>query len=240
LVHLDVEYCYNVLPSLPSSSSSAAAADVTTSLSPEQTQRLEWLLTETFEPNLLRRERSFFEDDVLEGKEEEDEEKVTKVMVVLEYGPRMTFTSAFSSNATSICQACDIPIARLELSKRYRLHIAKSTTSVSESTNSIVVDTTDTNGTITTTTTTTTALKASALRIIHSILHDRMTQELYETPLVSFDSGIDTAQPTRTIPIMEQGRAALELINDEMGLGFDDFDLNYYTELFQVRFLAEK
>ena len=62
-----------------------------------------------------------------------------------------------------------------------------------------------------------------------------MTEEVYETPLVSFDSGIQVAQPTKIIPIMEQGRAALEQINDEMGLGFDDFDLNYYTELFQVR-----
>jgi phosphoribosylformylglycinamidine synthase len=37
---------------------------------------------------------------------------------------------------------------------------------------------------------------------------------------------------------MEEGREALEKINNEMGLGFDEWDLNYYTELFQVRVVA--
>ena len=208
-VHMDVEYCYNVLPS-------EVLSDGTTTLTMEQTKRLEWLLAETFEPNHLQLEQSFF--DAMAAEEEKEEEKKETIKVIIEYGPRMTFTSAFSSNATSICQACDIPIARLELSKRYRLHINSSISS----SNSMLDDTTQ-------------CLKAPVLRIIHSILHDRMTQEVYETPLVSFDSGIDMAQPTKTIPIMEEGRAALERINQEMGLGFDDFDLNYYTELFQVR-----
>ena len=209
-VHMDVEYCYNVLPS-------QVVSDGTTTLTMEQTKRLEWLLAETFEPNHLQLEQSFF--GAMAAEEEKEEEKKETIKFIIEYGPRMTFTSAFSSNATSICQACDIPIARLELSKRYRLHINSSSTS---SSNSMLDDTTQ-------------CLKAPVLRIIHSILHDRMTQEVYETPLVSFDSGIDMAQPTKTIPIMEEGRAALERINQEMGLGFDDFDLNYYTELFQVR-----
>ena len=42
------------------------------------------------------------------------------------------------------------------------------------------------------------------------------------------------AEPVRTVPIMEQGRAALEKINEEKGLGFDEFDLDYYTKLFKV------
>ena len=32
---------------------------------------------------------------------------------------------------------------------------------------------------------------------------------------------------------MEQGRKALEEINQEMGLAFDDQDLLYYTKLFR-------
>ena len=36
----------------------------------------------------------------------------------------------------------------------------------------------------------------------------------------------------RTVPLLEQGRAALESINREMGLGLDDWDLDYYTNLF--------
>ena len=34
------------------------------------------------------------------------------------------------------------------------------------------------------------------------------------------------------IRIMEEGRAALEKVNKEMGLALDDWDLDYYTTLF--------
>ena len=37
------------------------------------------------------------------------------------------------------------------------------------------------------------------------------------------------------IPVLEEGRGALERINREMGLAFDDWDLDYYTELFRDR-----
>ena len=37
------------------------------------------------------------------------------------------------------------------------------------------------------------------------------------------------------IPVLEEGRAALEKINSELGLAFDDWDLDYYTELFRER-----
>jgi phosphoribosylformylglycinamidine synthase len=61
-----------------------------------------------------------------------------------------------------------------------------------------------------------------------------MTEGIYEKPITSFDSGA-IALPVRSIPIMSEGRAALEQINKERGLGFDDFDLDYYTDLFKVR-----
>jgi hypothetical protein len=51
--------------------------------------------------------------------------------------------------------------------------------------------------------------------------------------LTSFDSGAKP-EAVQTVPIMKEGRAALEKINAEMGLGFDDFDLDYYTTLFKV------
>ena len=66
------------------------------------------------------------------------------------------------------------------------------------------------------------------------MLHDKMTEQLYATPCETFDSGA-TPQPVMTIPIMSEGRAALERINQERGLGFDEADLVYYTELFKVR-----
>ena len=153
--------------------------------SAEETARLEWLLAETFDKGALRLEESFLSGDVME------------------FGPRLTFTSAFSSNATSICQQCGLEIARLELSRRYRFVASEP---LSEETK-------------------------AALR---ALLHDRMTEQEYTAPLQSFDSGAQP-QPVRTIPIMSEGRAALEKLNAEMGLGFDDFDLDYYTNLFKVR-----
>jgi phosphoribosylformylglycinamidine synthase len=207
---IELEYCYNVLPSV-------------SSLSEVEVGRLEWLLAETFEPQNLQLEKSFYDDvdaDVAPSCTTHSQR------LILEYGPRMAFTSAFSSNATSICQACGIPITRLELSRRYRFHI--TTTGTTGTTGTVDATTTSTNqteGTI---------VPESVLRVLHSLLHDRMTEEIYSEPLRSFDSGIDMIQPTKIIPIMEQGRAALEQINTEMGLGFDDFDLNYYTNLFKV------
>lgn len=161
-------------------------------LSEEQTQKLEWLLAETFDRGAICLEKSFFEEA------KSDTWKA-------EFGPRMTFTSAFSSNASSICQACGLPITRLELSRRFSFSIDGE-------------------------------LSEQAVATLKFMLHDRMTEQEYTKALTSFDSGAQ-AKPVKTVPIMEQGRAALELINKEMGLGFDEFDLDYYTDLFKVSLL---
>jgi len=157
----------------------------------EHTSRLEWLLAETFDRQKLRLEKSAFE----ESKE---------TILDLEYGPRMTFASAFSSNAVSICQACGITtIDRLERSRRFRFTLSKD-------------------------------LTPRAITAIHGMLHDRMTEEEYKESINTFDIDVVT-EKVQTVPIMEEGRAALEKINKEKGLGFDDFDLDYYTNLFKVR-----
>lgn len=39
--------------------------------------------------------------------------------------------------------------------------------------------------------------------------------------------------PVKTIPILADGKAALKAINDSKGLGFDDWDLEFYTNMFQ-------
>lgn len=175
---VETESCFNV--------------QLDTELTAEQTYRLEWLLAETFEKDSLRFENSAFDAELKASS------------WTAEFGPRMTFTSAFSSNAVSICKACDLPISRLELSRRYRFEFSGE-----EVSDQVIV-------------------------ILKSNLHDRMTEEEYLTKLTSFDSGANTV-PTKTVPIMEKGRTALEEINKEMGLGFDDFDLDYYTTLFKVR-----
>jgi phosphoribosylformylglycinamidine synthase len=158
---------------------------VTRTLNVEETTRLEWLLAETFDKGGLRLEKSFFDESN-----------------VLEFGPRMAFTSAFSSNCVSIFKSCKLPIERCEQSRRYRFQSTDSLSS--ESTN-----------------------------VIKSMLHDRMTEEVYTNPITSFESGA-VPNPVETIPIMTEGRAALEKVNRERGLGFDDFDLDYYTQLFKV------
>ena len=173
----------------------------------ESTSRLEWLLSETFvegDRGGLRLETSSFDDEngAAASAAGSDRHSLTA-----EFGPRMTFTSAFSSNATSICAACGIispPVSRLERSRRYLFSLSRPLSS------------------------------RSAIDAVKAELYDRMTEEEYGSPLVDFDAGAVT-EPVRTVPIMSEGRGALESINDEMGLGFDDFDLDYYTELFKVR-----
>jgi len=67
------------------------------------------------------------------------------------------------------------------------------------------------------------------------MLHDAMTEEEYLVPIASFDCGVSEVKPVRIIPVMEEGKAALERLNGELGLGFDEFDLDYYTNLFKEK-----
>ena len=149
---------------------------------------LDWLLAETFEPG--RYGLASFLDDELGA--------------VLEVGPRMTFTTAWSTNAVSICHACGLGATRrIERSRRYLLR---------------------TQGPI----------SDEAGPPSSSAIHDRMTECPYSNPLTDFASGV-TPAPVGTVPVMAEGRVALERINDELGLAFDDWDLDFYTALFRDR-----
>jgi phosphoribosylformylglycinamidine synthase len=75
-------------------------------------------------------------------------------------------------------------------------------------------------------------LTPAQLAVFAAEVHDRMTECVYTEPLRSFASNI-TPKPVMTIPVMTRGQAALESINKEMGLAFDEWDLNYYTSLFK-------
>ena len=52
-------------------------------------------------------------------------------------------------------------------------------------------------------------------------VHDRMTEQVYLEPLKSFKSQV-MPSPVFTVPVLEQGRRALEDINEELGLAFDE------------------
>ena len=151
------------------------------------TRVLTWLLAETFEPDGFG-ERSFLGTD---GQ-------------VLEVGPRMSFTTAWSTNAVAVCQACGlVGVRRIERSRRFRLTVDGS-------------------------------LSDDQVDAFLALVHDRMTECRYSGALESFATGV-RPEAVFTVPVLAQGRAALERINREMGLAFDDWDLDYYTALFRDR-----
>jgi len=171
---LDTEHCFYI--------------ETTHELKPEEQRILDWLLAETFEPGSYG-STSFLDD---------------AAGTVLEVGPRMTFTTAWSTNAVSICHACGIDaVVRIERSRRYLPH-------------------------------TRAAIPANAAHTFLGHLHDRMTECEYPHPLTGFGAGVEPA-PVSTVPVMADGRAALERINRELGLAFDDWDLDFYTALFRDR-----
>lgn len=160
-------------------------------LGTEGEERLRWLIAETFEPEKTAT-ASFFPAGAAGN--------------ILEVGPRLSFATAFSSNAVSICASCGLSqVVRLECSKRYLIETSPP-------------------------------LSQAQLVAAHATaVHDRMTECVYETPLTSFDppGGAPVAAPVTTIKVLSEGRAALEAASSEMGLGFDAADLDLYTALFK-------
>jgi phosphoribosylformylglycinamidine synthase len=146
---------------------------------------LRWLLAETFEPQNFS-DRSFLEGDAH----------------YFEVGPRLSFTTAWSANAISICHACGLQkVVRIERSRRYKLVGSRK------------------------------AEEDLIVRLFPQLIHDRMTECLYLGPLATFETGI-RPEPIKIIPVMEEGKQALVQINKELGLGFDEWDIDYYYRLF--------
>jgi len=142
---------------------------------------LAWILSETFEPH------NFGHRPFVEGEG------------VVEVGPRLSFQTAWSTNAVSVCRAAGIrKITRLERSRRYRF-----------------------GGKLT---------EEDRARLVGS-LYDRMTECVYERRLSSFELAI-VPEPVRIVTVLEDGREALARLNREMGLGLDDWDIDYYHDLF--------
>jgi len=122
---------------------------------------------------------------------------------VVEVGPRLAYQSAWSTNAVSICQSCGLTnVTRLERSRRYKLFPANGGT-----------------------------IDAEVMKVFAAEVHDRMTECVYDEPLKTFDLNTKIEQ-VYTVPITTQGRAALERVDKEMGLAFDDQDYEFYMRLF--------
>ena len=177
IVGLKTEQCFNI--------------GLQSELSVEKYSVLKWLLQETYEPENLGAD-SFLEKKRQEGLN----------MIIIEVGPRLSFTTAWSSNAVSICQACGLTeVTRMERSRRYLLYSKGP-------------------------------LQDSQINEFAGMIHDRMTECVYTQKLTSFETSV-IPEEVRYVPVMENGRKALEEINQEMGLAFDEQDLQYYTRLFR-------
>jgi phosphoribosylformylglycinamidine synthase len=180
---IETEYCFNIEAYAP--------------LTDEELSTLRWLLAETFEPENFS-DVSFLTLDpliptLLKGG------NGGLCHSLFEVGPRMNFTTAWSTNAVSVCHACGlIKIKRIERSRRYKL---------------ILKD------------------RGQGFDAFLNLIHDRMTECLYPEPLKSFETGIKP-EPVFIIPLIEEGKEALRKINIEMGLSLDEWDIDYYYNLF--------
>ncbi len=192
---LETEYCFNI--------------ETTAPLTNEELNTLRWLLAETFEPE------NFFSESflintlptppLLKGGWGE------LCHCLFEVGPRMNFTTAWSTNAVSICHACGLTkISRIERSRRYKFIFSEQ----SSVNNKQLAD-----------------FYLSLVTRHSSLFYDRMTECPYPEPLTAFKTGIKP-EPVFIVPLIEEGKEALREINMNIGLGLDDWDMDYYYNLF--------
>ena len=169
-------------------------------LSTQDEKKLLWVLILPFDEKNISKS-SFLDNKLVQEPKHQ--------CVALEIGPRLNFSTAWSTNAVSICHAVGLHhVKRIEKSLRYLVALD----SRNNSTAPIDYDE---------------ELKES----LASVLYDKMTQCIYGEPLDSFDVQIKPDQWFE-VDILSKGRSALEIVNDDLGLAFDDWDLDYYTKLF--------
>lgn len=127
---------------------------------------------------------------------------------LFEIGPRFTFSTAESTNTVSICHNVGLKfIDRIEVSVRYLLTL-------------------DTNN----------IAEHEVNQLIETVC-DRMTQCRYTKENIPkknfFESFTEQNERWYYIPVLEKGSAAIREENNKMGLAFDEWDIDYYTRLFQ-------
>lgn len=166
---IDSEFCFNIL--------------LEEELTEKEKNILRWLLSETFEPSYFSSESFLNQGNGM----------------LFEVGPRLNFSTAWSTCALSIFQNIGLrKIKRIERSRRYKLFPV---------------------------------LRDFPKERFLNMVHDRMTECPYPEPLKDFSHGI-TPKPVRIIPVLEEGKAALDRINHELGLGWDEWDIEFYLKLF--------
>ncbi|KAA0157080.1 hypothetical protein FNF27_01941 [Cafeteria roenbergensis] len=182
---VDTEVCFYV---------DMAPGSTWAGLPAETKERLMWVLRETYEPENVSLGESFLA------------EPVDETAAIIEVGPRLTFTSAFSTNAVGICESCGVPVRRLERYRRFRISAAPGAA----------------------------PLSADETAAAAALVHDKMTEWRVAAPLRTFASAF-SPEPTRTVPVLAEGAAAIERESSEQGLSFDAADVAYLLDLFVNR-----
>ncbi|MBI1811763.1 MAG: hypothetical protein HYR78_07535, partial [Nitrospirae bacterium] len=179
---IETEHCFNI--------------ETTAPLTSEELNTLRWLLEETFEPENFG-DRSFLayisEDVIARSKATKQSQNIkiatpeptlsdkTRLLrstrndnsLIIEVGPRMNFTTAWSTNAVSVCHACGLKkITRIERSRRYKLVRSQESGVGSQKTTSEL------------------QTPNSELNTFLSLVHDRMTECPYPKTLETFETGI--------------------------------------------------
>lgn len=134
--------------------------------------------------------------------------KPTVNQLLIEVGPRFNFSTSSSSNAVSICKNLGLyQVIRLEVSKIYLITFNANT-----------------------------KLNKSIEDKLVSVLHDRMTECRYTAenkPKKSFNEKLVKKEDIHYVDVIKKGVQALKEIDKELGLAFDEADLEYYTNLFK-------
>jgi len=171
IADIETEYCFNI--------------DAEAPISKSELEALKWLLSETFEPGNFS-SKSFLTLN----------SQLSTLNSIFEVGPRMNFTTAWSSNAVSICHACGLTkINRIERSRRYKFVMRNE--SEKKSLNSSRI-------------THYGSRSSDSSLITHhsSLFYDRMTECLYPEPLKTFETGINP-EPVKIVQLLEEGKQAL-------------------------------
>ncbi|CAH1793843.1 unnamed protein product [Owenia fusiformis] len=177
LQSIDTELCFYI--------------DTKRNLEVEDQKMIEWVISTPFEELQTTKQSKLLVGD-------------EKKQLLIEIGPRLNFSTAFSTNAVSICQSIGLKnVTRIECTTRY------------------LITFTQPNG-----------VSLVSCDGIVNALHDRMTQCRYLQPISSFDLHIQR-EAVYEVDIMTNGKAALEKANKHLGLAFDDWDLEFYTTLFR-------
>src|SRR4030043_1167666 len=210
IIDIETEHCFNI--------------ETTSPLTNEELNILRWLLSETFEPENFSEESFLISNPPSPPFTKGGQRKGSFIKGgqggIIEVGPRMNFTTAWSTNVVSVCHACGLhKITRIERSRRYKLIFKERIQGVEGSRGQERIFE---------------SLEPLNPRILDPFLelvHDRMTEYAYPEPLTTFETGIKP-EPVYIVPLIEEGKSALRKMNTETGPGPDEWYIDYYYNLF--------